>query len=119
MLQKNYALNESKPSTIHSTFEESDYATPTKVTATMHLNTALTTYAMIEFLTVASSAYFATTVYHFVGRNSWQTTPAYTIAAVAIATLVLLSSIAFHNFLALQRQPQHISSLERRWSGRA
>ena len=30
------------------------------------------------------------------------------LAAVVIATLVLLSSIGFHNFIAFQRQPRHI-----------
>ena len=108
MLQKNYALNESQPSAIHSTFDELDYAAPAKVSGAIHLNTALTIYAMIEFLAVASSAYFGSAVYHFFGWNSWQTAPAYILAAVVIATLVLLSSIGFHNFFAFQRQPRHI-----------
>ena len=107
MLQ-NYAVNESRPSAIHSTFNESDYTAPVKVGGAIHLNTALTIYAMIEFLAVASSAYFGSAVYHFFNWNSWQPAPAYILAAVVIATLVLLSSIGFHNFIAFQRQPRHI-----------
>ena len=107
MLQ-NYAVNESRPSAIHSTFNESDYTAPVKVGGATHLNTALTIYAMIEFLVVASSAYFGSAVYHFFNWNSWQPAPAYILAAVVIATLVLLSSIGFHNFIAFQRQPRHI-----------
>ena len=108
MLQKNYALNKSQSSAIQSTIDESDYAAPVKVTGAIHLNTALTTYAMIEFLAVACSAYFGSLVYHFVSWHSWQTAPTYMLAAVVIATLVLLSSIGFRNFFAFQRQARHI-----------
>ena len=108
MLQKNYALNKSQSSAIQSTFDESDYAAPGKVTGAIHLNSALTVYAMIEFLAVASSAYFGSAVYHFVGGHSWHMAPAYMLAAVVIATLVLLSSIGFRNFFAFQRQARHI-----------
>ena len=108
MLQKNYALNEGQPSAIHSTFDELDYAAPAKATGALHLNTALTIYAMIEFLAVASSAYFGSAVYHFVSWHSWQTAPAYVLAAVVIATLVLVLSIGFHNFFSFRRQSRHI-----------
>lgn len=108
MLQKNYVLNESQPSAIHSTFDKLDYASPAKVTDAIHLNTTLTMYAIIEFLAVASAAYFGSAVYHFVGRHTWQTAPAYFLAAGVIATLVLLASLGFHNFFAFQRQPRHI-----------
>ena len=101
-------VNESRPSAIHSTFNELDYTAPVKVGGATHLNTALTIYAMIEFLVVASSAYFGSAVYHFFNWNSWRPASAYILAAVVIATLVLLSSIGFHNFIAFQRQPRHI-----------
>ena len=85
-----------------------DDAAPTRATGVIHLNTALTIYAVIEFLAVASSAYLGSAVYHFLGRHLWQTAPAYVLAAVVIATLVLLSSIGFHNFFAFRRQSRHI-----------
>ena len=108
MLQKNYALNESEASAIHSTFVESEYAVPGKKTGVIHLNTALTIYAVIEFFAVASSAYLGSAVYHSIIWTAQFNSQAYTIAAVGIATLVLLSSIGFHNFFAFQRQPRHI-----------
>ena len=117
MLQKNYALNESEPSAIQSTFDEPVCVTR-KGDRRYHLNTILTIYAVIELLAVASSAYFGSAVYHFVGRSSWQTAPVYFFAAVVIATLVLLSSIGFHTFLCLSKATSTHFSLERCWSGR-
>ena len=70
--------------------------------------TAVVLYAIIEFFAVASSSYFGTALYHFIGRHSWQTTPAYIVAAVVIAMLVLLSSVGFRNFVAFRSQSRHI-----------
>ena len=102
MLQRNY-VNE-RPSAAQPPFG----ALPIKLSRAVHLNTVITVYAVIEFLAVGSSSYFGTAVYHFLGRHSWQTAPAYIAAAVVIAILVLLSSVGFHNFVAFQRQPRHI-----------
>ncbi len=107
MFQKNYALNESQIPIIRSTFDESDRVAGDSAAA-IHLNTALTVYAMVEFLAVACSAYFASTIYHFVTYSSLQTSTAYVLAAVGIAALVLFISIAFHNFFAFRRQSRHI-----------
>ena len=107
-MTKRYALNESRPSAIHSIFDESVYTAPVAASAPVRLNSVLTVYAMIEFLAVASSAYFASTLYHFFNLHAWRLAPAYILAAGVIAVLVLLSSIGFHNFFDFQRQPRHI-----------
>ena len=113
MLQKNYTLNEGGVSTIQSTFENADYIAPKKSTGLIQLNTALTIYASIEFLAVACSAYLGSAVYHFASFGSLQAAPKYILAAVGIASLVLLFSIGFRNFFAFRRQARHIFL----WSG--
>ena len=79
-----------------------------KSTRAIHLRTALAFYATIEFFAVASSAYFASALYHFITFNSLQAKPAYVLAALVIATLVLAISIAFRSFVAFRRQSRHI-----------
>jgi Undecaprenyl-phosphate glucose phosphotransferase len=109
MLQKN-VLNKGQISAIHSRVDDSDYIAPENSTGAIHLNTALTIYAVTEFLAVACSAYFASTGYHYItyGYGVFQANPAYVLAAAVIATLVLVISIAFHNFFAFRRQARHI-----------
>lgn len=108
MLRKNYALNESQASAIHPKFVEVDFAAPVKTTGTLRLNRALTTYAIVEFLAVACSAYFGSAFYHFLQFRSFQTIPTYIVAAIVLAMLVLLVSIGLHAFFAFRRQPRHI-----------
>ena len=108
MFKKNYTLNDGQVSAIHLQFDESDYDERESSTAAIHLNSALTIYAMVEFLVVACSAYFGTTLYHFTIYGSVRTNPAYVLAAIVIATLVLLMSIGFHNFFAFRRQARHL-----------
>jgi Undecaprenyl-phosphate glucose phosphotransferase len=105
MFQPNYPLNESRAS-VSQSFDRSDRTAPAR--ATFHLNTTLTTYAMMEFLAVACSTFFGSLLYHFLNWKSWQTAPGYILAAAIIATLVLLSSIGLHTFASFQRQPRHI-----------
>ena len=83
-------------------------ATLSKSKGTTHLNTVLTTYAAIEFLAVAFSAYFIGFLYHVIFLNSWLMNPDYIIAAVFIATLVTLTSIGLRSFAALRRQPRPV-----------
>src|SRR5665647_2108306 len=83
-------------------------AAPSKSTDPTRLLTILTIYAAIEFLAVACSAYISGEIYrHFLLQSSHANT-AYTLAAIAIATLVLFSSLGFQNFIGIRRQPRHI-----------
>jgi Undecaprenyl-phosphate glucose phosphotransferase len=61
----------------------------------------------IEFLVVALSAYVASFAYHYVGSNSAPPAYEYVPAAIFIALLVLLFSIGFRHFEAIQTQPRH------------
>ena len=119
MLQKNYALNESQPSAIHSTFDESDYAAPAKVTDAIHLNTTLTIYAMIEFLAVASSAYFGSTVYHFVSRHFVANDSCIHSRRRSHCNVGVAIIDRVPQLLCLSKTASTHFSLERCWSGRA
>jgi Undecaprenyl-phosphate glucose phosphotransferase len=81
---------------------------PSESKRTAHLNTALATYAAIEVLAVACSAYFIGLFYEGIFLNSWQTDPRYILAAVFIATLVAVTSIGIGSFVAIRRQSRHI-----------
>jgi Undecaprenyl-phosphate glucose phosphotransferase len=99
-----------------STFDTaSENALGTKSEAATRLSTAINVYVTIEFVAVACSAYFTLYLYHFLILKSWSwhQLEAYTPAAIAIATLVLLISVGFHNFSAIRRQDRH----KFMWSG--
>ena len=106
MLQEKFAVNKNQASVARSTVDE--HVASKKSTGVVHLRTALCIYATIEFLAVASSAYFASAFYHFITFNSLQAKPAYVLAALVIATLVLAISITFRSFVAFRRQSRHI-----------
>jgi Undecaprenyl-phosphate glucose phosphotransferase len=61
----------------------------------------------IEFLAVGLSAYVASFAYHYVGSNSSPPAYQYVPAAIFIALTVLLFSISFRHFEAIQTQPRH------------
>src|SRR5262245_55122948 len=105
MLQEKYALNEDQTPVA---FDASGYLPVAKAGGAIHLTTALAIYVFIEFLAVASAAYFGSAIYHFMNWHIWQTAYAYILAAAIIAMLVLLSSVGLHSFVAFQRQPRHI-----------
>ena len=107
MSQATYTLNESRSAAVHSESVPLD-AAPARSTGTTHLNTALVTYASIEFLAVACSAYFFGLLYYGIFLNSWRTDPKYILAATFIATLIAFISIALHSFIAIRRQPRHV-----------
>ena len=81
-----------------------------KLAGGISLRTAVIVYAGIEFLSIAVSAFAAHILYQFVVLPSWnwQLTKTYVLSAVILATLVLLFSLAFHNFSAIRRQARHI-----------
>src|ERR1035441_8633969 len=83
-------------------------ATPSKSMGATRLLTILTIYAAIEFLAVACSAYISGEIYHHFVLRSSHTNTAYVLAAIAIAALVLLTSLGLHNFIGIRRQPRHI-----------
>jgi Undecaprenyl-phosphate glucose phosphotransferase len=74
---------------------------------TRRLSEVVTQIAAIEFLTVGLSAYVASLAYHYVLSDSWPPAYQYVPAAVFIALMVLLSSISFRHFAAIQTQPRH------------
>jgi Undecaprenyl-phosphate glucose phosphotransferase len=61
----------------------------------------------IEFLVVGLSAYVASFAYHYIGSNSAPPAYEYVPAAIFIALVVLLFSIGFRHFEAIQTQPRH------------
>jgi Undecaprenyl-phosphate glucose phosphotransferase len=63
--------------------------------------------AAIEFLAVGLSAYVASFAYHYVGSNLLPRVNQYVPAAIFIALMVLLFSISFRHFEAIQTQPRH------------
>src|ERR1700731_4111712 len=74
---------------------------------TRRLSDAVARMASIEFLAVGLSAYVASFAYHFVGSNSSPPAYQYVPAAIFIALTVLLFSISFRHFEAIQTQPRH------------
>lgn len=102
-----YSLNKSHSSAIRPALNSLD-AAPAKSKGTMHISTILTIYAAIEFLAVACSAYFASLIYHFAVLRAWPDVTHYTVAATAVAMLVLGISLASRNFVAVRRQTRHV-----------
>jgi Undecaprenyl-phosphate glucose phosphotransferase len=74
---------------------------------TRRLSEAVVRMGVIEFLTVGLSAYVASLAYYYLGSNSSPPASQYVPAAIFIALLVLLFSISFRNFEAIQTQPRH------------
>ena len=107
MPQRNYAVDKSQASAAPSTLDNSNYSAREKLTRAIPLRTALVFYTTIEFLAVATSAYFASALYHSISFNSLPRKQEYIFAAVLIAMLVLFISIAFRNFVSLRRQSRH------------
>src|ERR1039458_3722620 len=83
-------------------------AAPSKSMGATRLLTILTIYAAIEFLAVACSAYISGEIYNHFMLRSPHANAVYILAAIAIATLVLFSSLGIHNFTGIRRQPRHI-----------
>jgi Undecaprenyl-phosphate glucose phosphotransferase len=74
---------------------------------TRRLSEAVGRMAAIEFLAVGLCAYVASFAYHYVGSNSSPPASQYVPAAIFIALMVLLFSISFRHFEAIQTQPRH------------
>jgi len=109
MLQKYSDSKGGQAPAIHRTLDDPRYTLLERSTRAIHLHTALAFYAMIEFFAVTGSAYFGSASYHhIIGLNSLQAKPAYLLAAITIAILVLVISVAFRNFVAFRRQTRHI-----------
>ena len=107
MLHTPLPLNKTNASVSQPQLPSLDTASVKSINAT-RLTTALTIYATIEFLAVATSAYFVGLFYQRVFLGSWYTDSKYILAALLIATLVALASTGFHSFIAIRRQPRHV-----------
>src|ERR1039458_5548322 len=83
-------------------------AAPSKSMGATRLLTILTIYAAIEFLAVACSAYISGEIYNHFMLRSPHANAVYILAAIAIATLVLFSSLGLQNFTGIRRQPLHM-----------
>ncbi len=105
MLQRTNAQRGRPPPAIRSVLTSLDTAR-FKTTRATNLNTVLTSYAALEFLAVASSAYLIGSFYHGIFLNSWNRDSRYIFAAILIATFVLLTSFGFRNFALVLRQPR-------------
>jgi len=108
MLHDIYAVNDGQPSVGRQTSDASSYVSRTRSTGAIRLRNAVAFYVTIEFCAVAIAAYFGSTFYHFVHLNLLQPMPGYALAAITIATLVLIISITLRNFSAFRRQSRHI-----------
>src|SRR5882672_3512888 len=84
-----------------------ELAPPSTRPRTRRLSEAVERMASLEFLVVGLSAYVASFAYHYVGSNSSPPAYQYVPAAVFIALMVLLFSVSFRHFEAVQTQPQH------------
>jgi Undecaprenyl-phosphate glucose phosphotransferase len=80
---------------------------PTTQPRTRRLSEVVAQIAAIEFLAVGLFAYLASVAYHYIAINSSPPAYQYVPAAVSIALMVLLSSISFRHFTAIQTQPRH------------
>jgi Undecaprenyl-phosphate glucose phosphotransferase len=102
-----YSSAEPAPASPIGAANENSLGTQSK--AAVRLTTALAVYVTIEFVAVASSALLTAFLYHFFLRKSWSFNNfvSYTSAAIVIAILVLLISLAFKNFSAIRRQDRH------------
>jgi Undecaprenyl-phosphate glucose phosphotransferase len=60
-----------------------------------------------EFVAVAASAYLASVIYNRIILLRWPPVHEYVPAALYIAALLLLVSLGFRNYTALQTQPRH------------
>jgi Undecaprenyl-phosphate glucose phosphotransferase len=74
---------------------------------TRRLSEAVARMGAIEFVAVGLSAYVASFAYHYLGSNSSPRASQYVPAAIFIALMVLLFSISFRHFEAIQTQPRH------------
>lgn len=70
------------------------------------LKAAIATYIAIEFIVIVSSNLFALYFYHnFILRSwSWHQLTSYAPAAISIAFLVLIISVAFRNYSSIRRK---------------
>jgi Undecaprenyl-phosphate glucose phosphotransferase len=73
----------------------------------IHLSQVVACIAAGEFLAVSLSAYTASLAYHYVGLNSPPPAYQYVPAAIFIALIVLISSLGFRHYTAIQTQPRH------------
>ena len=61
----------------------------------------------LEFIVVAMAAYASSVAYQYSALNLEPAIDQYVVAAVFLATLVSIVSVAFGHFVAMQRQPLH------------
>jgi Undecaprenyl-phosphate glucose phosphotransferase len=102
----------SKAATIRSTITARDAVWPKSVNRTRWIVVHAKIMAM-EFFAVASAAFIASFFYHTIGTLSLFPVTEYLFAALFIATLVSLVSVAFQHFAAIQLRPLHVLL----WSG--
>ncbi len=71
------------------------------------LSDAIAKMLVLEFAVVATTAYLASLVYHYLGSKIWPPAYQYIPAALVIALLVLIVSLTFRHFESIQTQPRH------------
>src|SRR5688572_2846076 len=63
--------------------------------------------AFIEFFAVAFTAYVASTAYNLASGDTWHNSDQYIPAALLIAFLVVICSLALRHYTDIPQQPRH------------
>lgn len=74
----------------------------------MRLATVTSSMLVLEFLSVSAAAYLSSVFYHYTTLDMLPAISEYVPAALYIASLVLIISLGFRHFTAIQRQPLHV-----------
>jgi Undecaprenyl-phosphate glucose phosphotransferase len=85
----------------------SPLAAMTSPTPRVNLSVVIVVFVTVNFLEVAIAAYAGSLAYYAIFLGSWAPTAQYVGAALAIASLVTIISIAFGQLQAIQTQPLH------------
>lgn len=74
----------------------------------MRLSTVSSTVLLLEFFSVTAAAYLSSAFYHYTRLQMLPAVSEYIPAAFYIASWVLVISLGFRHFAAIQRQPLHV-----------
>src|SRR5438445_13740932 len=72
-----------------------------------NLSNFLVRVSAIEFVVIAATAFATSLIYSLAVLQNWSTTREYLPSALSIAALILLVSLSFRHYAALQTQPLH------------
>jgi Undecaprenyl-phosphate glucose phosphotransferase len=96
-----------RPAELQSSASAKGLAAPNSDRASSLTAACLEIFAA-EFLVVATAAYLGSLLYHYAANEQWADNITYVGAALFIAALVSTVSVAFRQFVEVQRQPLHV-----------